>query len=1038
MIDRVMQSCLRHRFLVLIALAGLVAFGAYAALKLQVDAFPDVTNIQVQVYTTWPGMSPLEVEQQVTFPIEIQMAGLPDMVELRSVSRFGLSLITVVFADQVDLYFARQLVLERLLAAKEKLPKGVEPVLGPIATGLSEIYQYTLEEEGAAPVAPGQETARLMRLRTIQDAIVRPYLKTVPGVTDINSFGGYVRQYQVQVDPDRLRKFDLSLKQVFGALAASNANAGGNVLEKGSEQALVRGLGLMQSAQDIEAVVLKEVNGTPVLVKDVATVSEGPASRWGAVLENGKREAVAGIILMIRGGSGREVVGAVKEKVAQLNAGGILPQGVTLKAFYDRTGLVRDCITTVSRAIAEGVLLVILVVYLFLRSFRGALVIALTLPLVALATFMAMRQVGLSANLMSLGGLAISIGMIVDSAIIQVENVMHRLGEKEPGGNFGRTVLKAVLEVRKPSLFGELIIALTFVPIMTLQGMEGKMFAPLALTVVMALLASLVLSIVAIPSLCSYMLKPAKERPNFLVQAAQKAYRPVLDWALKNRVAVLLGAGGLLAASLAAAPFLGTEFIPRLDEGYITNITIRLPSVSLSQSVAMERQMQQALLKFPEVESVVSKIGAAEMATESHGVESSEPIVVLKPRSQWRTARTMEELIAKMRLELGKIPGVTFNFSQPIAHRVDHLVSGVKSQVGVKIFGDDMHLLRAKGEEAVSLLGTVPGVADLRAEQVAGMPNLNIKIDRNRLARYGLTVGDVQEVIETAVGGKAATEIIEGQMRVDVMVRFPEERRNSPEAMGAILVATPGGGSVPLSQLAEFIETEGPLQISRDNARRRIVVEFNIRGRDTGSVVAEGQKLLASRLALPPGYYTTWGGTFENQQRAMHRLLIIVPVTLALIYLLLFLTFGSLRYAGLIMLNLPLALIGGIFGLLITGLYLSVPAAVGFIALFGVAVLNGVVLVSQFNQLRQEGLPLAEAVRRGCERRLRPVLMTALVAILGLVPLLFASGPGSEVQRPLAVVVVFGLFTSTLLTLIVLPVLYQRFAEELPELYQEK
>ena len=711
---------------------------------------------------------------------------------------------------------------------------------------------------------------------------------------------------------------------------------------------------------------------------------------------------------------------------------------MTLKAFYDRTGLVRDCITTVSRAIAEGVLLVILIVYLFLRSFRGALVIALTLPLVALATFIAMRQVGLSANLMSLGGLAISIGMIVDSAIIQVENVMHRLGEMEPGGNFGRTVLKAVLEVRKPSLFGELIIALTFVPIMTLQGMEGKMFAPLALTVVMALLASLVLSIVAIPSLCSYMLKPAPERPSFLVQAALKAYRPVLDWALKNRIAVLLGAGGLLAASLAAAPFLGTEFIPRLDEGYITNITIRLPSVSLSQSVAMERQMQQALLKFPEVESVVSKIGAAEIATESHGVESSEPIVVLKPRSQWRTARTMEELIAKMRLELGKIPGVTFNFSQPIAHRVDHLVSGVKSQVGVKIFGDDMNLLRAKAEEAASLLGTVPGVADLRAEQVAGMPNLNIKIDRSRLARYGLTVADVQEVIETAVGGKAATEIIEGQMRVDVMVRFPEERRNSPEAMGAILVATPGGGSVPLSQLAEFIETEGPLQISRDNARRRIVVEFNIRGRDTGSVVAEGQKLLASRLALPPGYYTTWGGTFENQQRAMHRLLLIVPVTLALIYLLLFLTFGSLRYAGLIMFNLPLALIGGIFGLLITGLYLSVPGAVGFIALFGVAVLNGVVLVSQFNQLRQEGLALEEAVWRGCERRLRPVLMTALVAILGLAPLLFATGPGSEVQRPLAVVVVFGLFTSTLLTLIVLPVLYQRFAEELPELYQEK
>ena len=980
-------------------------------------------------------MSPEEVEKQVTFPIEVQLAGLPDMTELRSVSRFGFSLITVVFADHVDLYFARQLVLERLIAAKEKLPKGSDPVLGPIATGLSEIYQYTLEEEHAPPSASaGEEINRLIRLRTVQDAIVRPLLKTVPGVTDINSFGGYVKQYQVQVDPDRLRKFDLSLKQVFSALAASNANAGGNVLDRGSEQTLVRGLGLIQTIQDIEAVVLKEVNGTPVLVKDVATVSEGPASRWGAVLKDGKREGVAGIVLMIRGGSSREVVAAVKEKVAHLNAGGILPKGITLKAFYDRTGLVRDCINTVGRAIAEGVLLVILVVYVFLRSFRGALVIALTLPLVALATFIAMRQVGLSANLMSLGGLAISVGMIVDSTIIQVENVIHHLGEMEPGGNFGRTVLNAVLEVRKPSLFGELIIALTFLPIMTLQGMEGKMFAPLAFTVAIALLASLVLSIVAIPSLCSYVLKPAPERISFLVRAAQRAYRPLLALALDNRRTVLWSAGGLLALSLAAVPFLGTEFIPRMDEGYITNVTIRLPSVSLAQSVEMERQMQQALLKFPEVESVVSKIGAVEIATESHGVESSEPIVVLKPRSQWRTARTLEELIAKMRVELEKIPGVAYNFSQPIAHRVDHLVSGVKSQVAVKIFGDDMNLLRAKAEEAAGLLRGVPGVTDLRAEQVAGMPNLNIKLDRARLARYGLNVAEVQEVVETAVGGKAATEIIEGQVRVEVVVRFPEERRNSPEAIGNILVTTPGGGSVPLTELAEITESEGPVQISRDDAHRRIVVEFNVEGRDTGSVVAEGQKLLASRLSLPPGYYTTWGGTFENQERAMRRLMLIVPVTIAIIFLLLFLTFDSLRYATLIILNLPLALIGGILGLLLTGLYLSVPASVGFIALFGVAVLNGVVLVSQINQLRQEGLPLEEAVREGCNRRLRPVLMTALVAILGLAPLLFASGPGSEVQRPLAVVVVSGLFTSTLLTLVILPVLYRTFAERLPEI----
>ncbi len=1031
MIDQIIRRCLRHRLLVLAALAGLAGYGIYAALHLQVDAFPDVTNVQVQVYTTWPGMSPEEVEQQVTFPVEVQMAGLPDMVELRSLSRFGLSLVTVVFADKVDLYFARQLVLERLIAAREKLPPGVEPVLGPIATGLSEIYQYTLEEETPPSASsPGEETARLMRLRSIQDAIVRPLLKTVPGVTDINSFGGYVKQYQVQVDPDRLRKFDLSLQQVFSALAASNANTGGNILEKGSEQALVRGLGLMQSIQDIEEVVLKEVNGTPVLVKDVAAVRGGPATRWGAVLKDGKREAVAGIVLMIRGGSGREVVAAVKEKVARLNAGGILPQGITLKAFYDRTGLVRDCIGTVGWAIAEGVVLVILVVYLFLRSFRGALVIALTLPLVALATFVAMRQVNLSANLMSLGGLAISVGMIVDSTIIQVENVMHRLGEMPPAGNFGLTLLNAVLEVRKPSLFGELIIALTFLPIMTLQGMEGKMFVPLALTVVIALLVSLVLSVVAIPSLCSFVLRAAPERASVLMRGAQRVYRPVLDLALKNRKIVLCGAGGLLVLAAAAVPFLGTEFIPRLDEGYITNVTIRLPSVSLSQSVELERQMQQALLKFPEVESVVSKIGAAEIATESHGVESSEPIVMLKPRSQWRSVRTVEELIVKMRQELEKIPGLAFNFSQPIAHRVDHLVSGVKSQVAVKIFGENIKVLRAKADEAVALLRTVPGVADLRAEQVAGMPNLNLKIDRRRLSRYGLSVADVNNVIETAVGGKVATEIIEGQLRVEVVVRYPEARRNSPGAIGDILVATPKGGSVPLSELVEIVETEGPLQISRENARRRIVVEFNIKGRDIGSVVADGQKILASRLSLPPGYYTTWGGTFENQERAMQRLWLIVPVTLVLIYLLLFLTFGSFRYAGLIMLNLPLSTVGGTLGLLITGLYLSVPAAVGFIALFGVAVLNGVVLVSQINQLRDEGFPVEEAVRQGCQRRLRPVLMTALVAILGLTPLLFATGPGSEVQRPLAVVVVSGLFTATLLTLVVLPVLYQYFVKQ--------
>jgi cobalt-zinc-cadmium resistance protein CzcA len=1034
-IEKIIQGCLRQRFLILVFLAGLVGYGSYAALKLPVDAFPDVTNIQVQVIATWPGMSPEEVEKQVTFPIEVQMAGLPDMVELRSLSKFGLSLVTIVFEDKVDIYFARQLVLERLIEAKEKLPKGAEPVMGPISTGLGEIYQYTLEEPDAPPPAsPREEELRLMRLRTVQDGIVRPILKTVPGVTEVNSFGGQVRQYQVNVDPDRLRKYDLTLQQVFNALAQNNVNAGGNILNQGSEQAMVRGIGLMRGKEDIEEVVLKEVEGTPVLVRDVAVIEEGPATRWGATVKDGKREAVVGIVMMIRGGSGREVVAAVKEKVKEINKGGILPGGIKLEAFYDRTGLVRDCLTTVSKALAEGVVLVILVVYLFLRSLQGAAVIALTLPLAALMTFIVMRLTGLTANLMTFGGLAISIGMIVDAAVIQVENVMHHLGETDTGRGFMRTVLEAVLEVRKPSLFGELIIAITFLPIMTLQGMEGKMFAPLAFTVAIALLASLVLSIVAVPALCSYLLKRGPERESLLLKWARRLYRPSLAWAMGHRRLVVLGAAGLLVFSLAMVPFLGTEFIPRMDEGYLTPQIIRLPSVSVGQSVEIERQAQQVMMQFPEVAAVVSKIGAAEIATDPMGPNISDPVVVLKPRSEWKTVRTTEELVDKMRTELAKIPGIGINLSQPIALRVDELISGVKSQVAVKIFGDDMETLLRKGEEAGRLLKGIKGVADLRVEQVAGQPYLNIRIDRRKIARYGINVADIQEIIETAVGGKAATQIIEGQLRVDVLVRFPEERRNNVQTIGNILVEASGGRRIPLADLATITEEEGPVQISRDDARRRIVVEFNVEGRDIGGLVAEAQSLLAARLNLPPGYYLTWGGAFQNQERAMRRLMLIVPVTIAVIFLLLFLTFNSVRYAALIILNLPLALIGGILGLLLTGLYLSVPASVGFIALFGVAVLNGVVLVSQINQLRQEGVPLEEAVQEGCNRRLRPVLMTALVAILGLIPLLFATGPGSEVQRPLAVVVVSGLFTSTLLTLIILPVLYGSFAERLPEI----
>jgi cobalt-zinc-cadmium resistance protein CzcA len=881
----------------------------------------------------------------------------------------------------------------------------------------------------------GLSEAQLIDLRTMQDWIVRPLLKTVPGVADVNSFGGFVKQYQVLVDPDLLFKYKISLREVFEAVAANNANAGGGILSHNAEQYVVRGLGLIQTIDDIRNIVVAEHEGVPIYVRNVAEVVVGPEVRQGASVKDGKGEAVVGIVLMIRGGSGRDVAANVKEKVAEINAQKVLPGGVKIEAFYDRTDLVQACIRTVTKALDEGVVLVIIVLYLFLRSVRGAIVVALTLPLATLCTFIIMKAVDLSANLMTLGGLAISIGMVIDAAIIQVENVQRHLSEteREAGGSKGasehklHTVLEAVLEVRKPSLFGEMIIAITFLPIMTLQGLEGKMFAPLAFTISIALFASLLLSIFVIPVICLLILKPEIEKESFIVKGVKRVYLPALRWALRHKKTAVAGVSVILVASLALVPFLGTEFIPILDEGSLTPQVLRLPSISLPQSVAIENVVQQTLMEFPEVVTMVSKIGTAEIATDPMGPNVSDPIVILKPRSEWTTAKTKEELIEKMRERLEKIPGVAFNITQPIALRVDELISGVKSQIAIKIFGEDMDVLKAKGDEIVKVVAGVRGAADLRAEQVSGQPYFTIEIDRPKIARYGINVADIQEIIETAVGGKVATDAFEGERRFGVLVRFPENRRNDLESIGNILVDTPEGMRLPLAQLAKLSLVEGPVQISREDVKRRLVVECNVNDRDLGSFVAEAQQKIRERVTLPPGYFITWGGAFENQQRAMQRLAIIVPITIALIFFLLFSSFHSMKQAGLIIMNLPFALIGGIVGLFISGQYLSVPASVGFIALFGVAVLNGLVLVSYFNKLREEGQPLEEAVLHGCELRLRPVLMTALVAMLGLIPLLFATGPGSEIQRPLATVVIGGLITSTLLTLVVLPTLYAWF-----------
>lgn len=1026
MIERIVSFALRQRLLILVAVAVVMVFGVFSLRTLSIDAFPDVTNVQVQVIAEAPGRSPIEVEKFVTFPIEVQMTGLPHLTELRSLSKFGLSMVTVVFEDNVDIYFARQLVLERLIEAKEKLPDGVEPALGPISSGLGEIYQYTLESPD------GKETAdHLTELRTVQDWIVRPILKNISGVADVNSFGGYVKQYQIIVDPQRLIKYNLSLREISEAIAANNSNAGGNVLEHGSEQYIVRGIGIIQSIEDIEDIVLKENEGVPVYVKDVAKVEFGPETRQGALVVDGKAEGVAGIVMMIRGGSGKEIVTKVKEKVKEINENKILPNGIQIKPFYDRTELVEKCMETVTKALSEGGLLVVIILFLFLGNARSALIVALNLPIAALVTFIAMKQMNLSANLMSLGGLAIAIGMMVDGSVVMIENIYRHLSEKgHQEKNRIQIILEAAKEVAKPIVFGIIIIIIVFLPLFTLEGMEGKMFSPMAYTISIALFASLILSLTVSPVLSSFFLKAGKDEDVFILRVIKKQYLPLLYKALKNKVLVVAATVGVFLGSLALFPFLGTEFIPILDEGSLTPQIIRLPSISLKESVEIEKIAQREMMKFPEVLTVVSKIGTAEIATDPMGPNLSDPIVVLKPRKEWTTTKNKEELVEKMRESLSKIPGIGLNMSQPIALRVDELISGVKSQIAIKLFGDDMDVLKNKADQIAKIVSKVKGVEDLRVEQVSGQSYVEVNINRRNIARYGINVADVQEIIETAIGGKAATDVFEGEKRFAVLLRFPEDKRNSIETIGNILVNSPGGARVPLSQLADVRLVEGPVQISRDDSKRRIVIECNVKGRDIGGFVEESQAKLKEKLKLPAGYYITWGGAFENQQRAMKRLMIIVPITIALIFFLLYLTFSSVKQAVLIIINLPFALIGGIVALFISRMYLSVPASVGFIALFGVAVLNGVVLVSYINQLRREGMALNEAITNGCERRLRPVLMTAAVAILGLVPILFATGPGSEVQKPLAVVVIGGLITSTLLTLLVLPVLYGWFEKE--------
>ena len=1028
MLGKIIAYTLKQKGMVIFLSLLIIAFGLYSYSTLPIDAFPDVTNIQVEVVSHAGGLSAIEIERNVTYPIEMAMRGLPDIEQMRSVTKFGLSIVTIVFKDNVDIYFARQLVFERLAEAREKVPKGVEVAMGPIGTAMGEIYQYTLE--GKMPKDPLQKISYLTNLRTIQEWIITPQLKSVAGVNEINSYGGYFKQYQVIVLPEKLVKYAITVDDVHSAIGNNNQNVGGNILERNADQYIVRGVGLIKDMSDIENIVLKSQKGTPTYVRDVAEVKIGEAVRMGAAMKDGKDEAVGGIVMMLRGENSRDVVHRVAQKVQEINENNMLPDSVKIVPYYDRSDIVNASVSTVNKALIEGAILVLIVLYLLLNSFRGSLVVLIILPLSLLATFIVMKLVGISANLMSLGGLAISIGMIIDTTIIQVENVQRHLSEETGKHPKLLTVLKAVMEVRKPSIFGEMIIAITFIPILSLSGIEGKMFGPLAITVTLALLSSLLLSIFVVPVLCSLFLKPQPEKESFSMRYAKKAYLPLLEYAMNKKKVVLSIAGVFLLISLFLFTRLGTEFIPTMDEGSFDMDVAMLPGVSLTTAMEVNQRAAQKLMEFDELEVVVSRTGQTGVALDTRGSDKTGYVGIFKPKSEWKRDISKEEVTNEMRKSLESIAGISFGFSQPIQCRIDELIAGTRAQLIVKLFGEDIGMLNSKSAEIAKVLSSIKGGTDLATEKVSGQPYLTVNIDRAKIARYGLNISDVQSVIEIAVAGKSASKFYEENRSFDITVRLPEEKRNSLEAIKNILVTTKSGMNVPLEQLATVSMIEGPVQISRQDGIRRIGIEMNISGRDIGSFVAEAKQKIKEKVKLPFGYYLTWGGQFENQQRAMNKLMIIGPVAIGLILLLLYITFRSIRLSLLVISNLPFALIGGVFALFISGQYLSVPASVGFIVLFGVAVLNGLVLVSRISQLRDEGFDLQEAIRKGCLDRLRPVLMTASIAIFSLVPMLLASGMGSEIQKPLATVVVGGLITSTLLTLLIIPAVYSWFEKK--------
>ena len=1053
MIDSIIQFSIKQRWVILLLVLGTAILGAYNYTRLPIDAVPDITNVQVQINTEAPGYSPLEVEQRVTFAVENAMGGLPHLDYTRSVSRYGLSQVTVIFKDGTDIYFGRQLIAERLQEVKSKLPPGLEPSMGPIATGLGEIFMFTVTAEPSARNEEGKPYTPT-DLRTIQDWIIKPQLRNIPGVIEVNTIGGYEKQFHVTPDPNKLVTFDVTLRQLMEALDLNNANVGAGYIEKNGEQLLIRAPGQAEGIEDLLNIIVAHRDGTPLLVKDVAEVVHGRELRTGAATVNGE-EVVLATVFMLVGENSRTVSSRIAAKLVEVNRS--LPEGVKANAVYDRTTLVDSTIETVKKNLFEGATLVIVILFLLLGNFRAALLTACVIPLSMLLTITGMVGAKISGNLMSLG--ALDFGIIVDGAVIIVENCIRRLAEEQH--RHGRLLTKAerfeivfsaTREVRKASIFGELIIMVVYLPILTLTGIEGKMFFPMAFTVLAALGAAMILSVTFVPAAVAIFLGGRiSEKENILIRTAKAVYEPMLRAAIAARGAVAAAAVILVMLCLLLASRMGSEFIPRLDEGDFALHALRIPGTSLTQAVEMQRTLEAKLGQIPEVKEIFTKLGTAEIATDPMPPSVADCFIMIKPRKDWPNPdMPKSELAEKVMAAAKSVPGNNYELLQPIEMRFNELIAGVRSDVAVKVFGDKMEVMEETAGQIEDVLKQVPGAVDVKLEQTTGLPVLTIAIDRPMIARYGLNIADVQDVVAVSIGGVEAGQIFEGDRRFPILVRLPEKLRTDLDALKRLPIPLPQralnltriayqpkssvatADTIPLGELAEFTLAPGPNQISRENAKRRVVVTANVRGRDIASFVGEAQKRIAEEVTVQPGYWISWGGQFENLISASQRLKIVVPVALLLILILLFSAFGSVKDALLIFTGVPMALTGGIIALWLRDIPLSISAAVGFIALSGVAVLNGVVMISFIRKLIEDGMGLDAAILSGSLTRLRPVLMTALVASLGFVPMALATGPGAEVQRPLATVVIGGILSSTLLTLLVLPALYRMFNRVTP------